>query len=264
MSEAIETTTPAGEDEAAAEAKDRALSPEVTTWPHLVRIEMLWTLAAMVIVTVWSIAVNAPLEAPANPTVTPDPSKAPWYFLGLQELLVYFDPWIAGVAVPLLIIFGLCVIPYVDPNPKGNGYYCLSDRPFAISVFLFGFVGLWTIPLLIGTFCRGPGWNWYWPWESWEIPKTPSMTNLNLTDLLGVPDGWAAIVVGGAIVALWYGLGGIYYWWARKTPFVRSLGGWRYALVASLLLTMLAIPVKMVLRLALNVKYVWATPWFNI
>ena len=137
------------------------LSERVTTWPYLVRIELLWTIVAMIILTVWSIVVDAPLEMPANPNRTPDPSKAPWYFLGLQEMLVYFDPWIAGVMVPLLIIAGLIAIPYLDTNPRGNGYYTWRERRFAISVFLFGFVGLWVLPIIVGVFCRGPGWNWY-------------------------------------------------------------------------------------------------------
>ena len=94
----------------------------------------------MAFMTVWSIVVDAPLEEPANPTKTPNPSKAPWYFLGLQEILVYFDPWFAGVVLPGLIIVGLMVIPYIDVNPKGNGYYCFKERKFAISTFLFGFL----------------------------------------------------------------------------------------------------------------------------
>ena len=237
---------------------------ELTTWPYLVRIEFLWTLAAMVLVTVWSIVIDAPLESPANPTVTPDPSKAPWYFLGLQELLVYFDPWIAGVMVPLLIIFGLAAIPYVDPNPEGNGYFTFSERPFAISVFLFGFVGLWTIPVLIGTFCRGPGWNWYWPWESWLVPKHAELTNQNLTDLLGIPDGWMAMLAGGVCVVGWYAIGWLYYRRKRNGAIIRALGPWRYGLVAFLFLSMMGIPVKMFLRLALNVQYVWVNPWFNV
>lgn len=238
---------------------DETLPDAVTTWPHLVRIEMLATLAAMVLLTVWSIAIDAPLEEAADPNRTPDPSKAPWYFLGLQELLVYFDPWIAGVAVPLLIVAGLMAIPYLDRNPHGAGYYTLRERPFAISGFLFGFIGLWIVPILIGVFCRGPGWNWYWPWEPWDVAKTPHLTNINLTDLLGIPAS-----MGGLLVLGWYALGGLYWLWRRKTQALQELGGARYAVTAFLVLTMAAIPVKMALRLLLNVKYVWVTAWFNV
>src|SRR5256886_17688453 len=78
---------------------------------------------------------NAPLEEPANPNLTMNPSKAPWYFLGLQEMLVYFDPWIAGVVMPSIIMIGLMVFPYVDSNPLGNGYYTLRQRRFAVNMF---------------------------------------------------------------------------------------------------------------------------------
>ena len=64
-----------------------------------------------------------------------NPSKAPWYFLGLQEMLVYFDPWIAGVVMPSIIMIGLMVFPYVDSNPLGNGYYTYRQRRFAVNMF---------------------------------------------------------------------------------------------------------------------------------
>jgi quinol-cytochrome oxidoreductase complex cytochrome b subunit len=87
---------------------------KVQVWPYLVKVEFLAALFVMVVLTFWSFLLNAPLEEPANPALTPNPSKAPWYFLGLQEILVYFDPWIAGVVVPTLIIMGLCAIPYIQ------------------------------------------------------------------------------------------------------------------------------------------------------
>src|SRR4051812_12811312 len=99
------------------------LPDKVHTWPYLVRAEFIAGCVLLLVLTVWSITVDAPMEEPANPTKTPNPSKAPWYFLGLQEMLVYFDPWIAGVLLPSLIIVGLMIIPYVDINPRGNGYY---------------------------------------------------------------------------------------------------------------------------------------------
>ena len=246
------------------EPTDETLPDRVTTWPYLVRIELLATLAAMVVLTVWSIVIDAPLESPANPNRTPDPSKAPWYFLGLQELLVYFDPWIAGVALPLLIIAGLMVIPYVDANPEGNGYYTFRQRRFAIATFLFGFVGLWVVPILIGVFCRGPGWNWYWPWESWATEKVVDLTTLNLSDVFGVATGPWAFAIGAVAVLAWYGMGAGYYLWRPKSPALAAMGPHRFAVVAFLFLSMMAIPAKMVLRLAFNIKYVWVTPWFNI
>jgi len=96
---------------------------EVHVWPFLLRIEFLAAIIVTIILMIWSVTLNAPLEEPSNPNLTMNPAKAPWYFLGLQEMLVYFDPWIAGVVMPTLIIIGLMVIPYIDTNPLGNGYY---------------------------------------------------------------------------------------------------------------------------------------------
>src|SRR5262245_38880224 len=114
-------------------------SDRVWVWPDLVYTELISLILCSVLLIVWSIFLKAPLEQPANPANTPNPSKAPWYFLGLQEMLVYFDPWLAGVVLPGLIIAGLIAIPYVDKNPKGNGYYTFSERKAEITIFLFGF-----------------------------------------------------------------------------------------------------------------------------
>ena len=124
---------------------------KIHTWPHLVRNEFLISIGIILLLIVWSLLVDAPLEEPANPTRTPNPSKAPWYFLGLQEMLVYFDPWLAGVVLPGLIIVGLICIPYVDRNPKGNGYYTFNERKAEITIFLFGFAVLWA-SLIVLTF----------------------------------------------------------------------------------------------------------------
>src|SRR3989337_2805502 len=137
-------------------------------WPYLTRVEFLASLIVMLLLTVWSITIDAPLEEMANPSKTPNPSKAPWYFLGLQEMLVYFDPWIAGVVMPTLIIVGLMAIPYIDANPLGNGYYTYKQRQFSIWAFLIGFLALWCVMIVIGTFIRGPGWMWFWPTQTWD------------------------------------------------------------------------------------------------
>ncbi|MBI4475944.1 MAG: hypothetical protein HY654_02155, partial [Acidobacteria bacterium] len=114
----------------------------VWVWPDLVYTELISLILCSVVLIVWSIVLKAPLEQPANRSLTPNPSKAPWYFLGLQEMLVYFDPWLAGVVLPGLIIVGLMAIPYIDTNPKGNGYYTFSERKAEITIFLFGFAVL--------------------------------------------------------------------------------------------------------------------------
>ena len=122
------------------------LEPEKTlTWPDLVYTELICMVVLTIVLVVWGIALQAPLEQPASSTVAPNPSKAPWYFLGLQEMLVYFDPWIAGVLLPSLIIVGLIAIPYIDTNKNGNGYYSYNDRKFAYITFQYGFVVLWVV-----------------------------------------------------------------------------------------------------------------------
>ncbi|MEQ1918732.1 MAG: cytochrome b N-terminal domain-containing protein [Elusimicrobiota bacterium] len=143
---------------------------KVDVWPHLIKREYIAAAATVIFIMIWSILQNAPLEAIANPNVTTNPSKAPWYFVGLQELLVYFDPWIAGVVMPGLIIVGLIAIPYIDTNPKGIGYYAWKERPFANTLFMLGVV-MWFALIYIGYALRGPNYAWYWPWEDWLLPK---------------------------------------------------------------------------------------------
>jgi len=167
---------------------------QVHVWPYLTRVELLAAIAALIVLTVWSILVDAPLEAPADPAHTPAIVKAPWYFVGLQELLVYFDPWIAGVMLPLLIIAGLTLLPYLDANPKGSGYYTFSQRWFAVSTFVGAFVFLWIAPILVGSFLRGPGWAFFWPWEAWDPHMVSPHPNRDLNEWIGVLPvylGWA-------------------------------------------------------------------------
>src|SRR6516164_8459544 len=144
---------------------------EVHVWPFLLRIEFLAAIIVTIILMVWSITLSAPLEEPANPNLTMNPAKAPWYFLGLQEMLVYFDPWMAGVVLPTMIIVGLIAMPYIDFNQKGNGYFTFRERKFALSTWMYGFVVLWVVLIVLGTFLRGPNWNFFGPFESWDVHK---------------------------------------------------------------------------------------------
>ena len=155
-------------------------------WPDLLYIEFIALIIVSVALILWAIYLRAPLEEPANPSATPNPSKAPWYFLGLQEMLVYYDPWYAGVVLPLIIIAGLCAIPYIDNNPKGNGYYTFSERKFAITSFLFGYLALWVFMIITGTFLRGPGWNFFGPFEYWDPHKVVALNNVNVSDYVWV------------------------------------------------------------------------------
>ena len=240
---------------------------KVHVWPYLLRAELLAVLAVTALLTVWSVAIDAPLEAMADPNKTPNPSKAPWYFLGLQEMLVYFDPWYAGVVLPLLIILGLMAIPYVDPNPEGNGYYTWRHRPFAIGTFLFGFLVLWCALIFVGVFLRGPGWNFFAPWQRWDPHKIVALTNIDLSYwLAGVSSAsGAGFAIGAAAVAAFYAPALAFWAWGRRSGLavLERMGAVRYAIVALLFMTMLTLPAKMALRWAFNIKYVWVTPWFN-
>jgi len=246
---------------------------KIHTWPHLVRAEFLMSIGITLLLLVWSLLVDAPLEEPANPTRTPNPSKAPWYFLGLQEMLVFFDPWHAGVVLPSFIILGLMVIPYIDINPKGNGYYCWNDRKWELITFFVGFHILWISLIIIGTFVRGPGWNWFWFWEKWDSHKVEALTNVDLPYLLGVRDKTLATVVG-ALLTLAYFVAGAagFYWLCRKVKgadfpeFMRRWGWPRFWLTYFLWINMWAVVVKMVLRHLFNIKYVmvFETPYFSI
>jgi hypothetical protein len=238
---------------------------KIHVWPYLTRNEFLCSIAVMVVLTVWSIVLDAPLEDPANPTRTPNPSKAPWYFLGLQEMLVYFDPWIAGVVLPTLIIVGLMAIPYIDKNPKGNGYYTWTERKLAVGLFLFGFLILWLTLIFLGTFMRGPGWNFFAPWELWDVHKVVAMVNVDLHEALGIRSKLGAGIFGAILVGGYYSLGFIYYFMKKdKSALIKQLGAVRYGVFAFLFLTMMGLPIKMFLRIAFNIKYIWVTPWFNV
>jgi hypothetical protein len=251
-----------------AKGKDKdALIPEkVFSWPGLLRIEAIVSIVAIIVLCVWSILIDAPLEEAANPSVTPNPAKAPWYFLGLQELLVYFDPWIAGVLIPGLCIVGLMAIPYLDVNPKGNGYYTFKRRAFAISTFMFGFLGLWIIPIIIGVFFRGPGWNLFWPWEEWDIHKVVSQNNVNLGYMLGIRDYTQEAFFGLTFLAVWYIVPPLCFLKRnlKKFPTLEKMGIIRYVVTAFLFQSMMLVPLKIVARLIFHIKYFLVLPWFNV
>jgi hypothetical protein len=132
---------------------------KVHTWPHLIVVEFGASLAITAFLTVFSIFVNAPLLRLADVNATPNPSKAPWYFLGLQELLTMFHPMVAGVTIPGIGLFALMLAPYIDKNPSNRP----EDRKFAISVFTY-FMMFWAVLVIIGSFFRGPGFNFVFPW----------------------------------------------------------------------------------------------------
>ena len=253
---------------------EKTESDRVWVWPDLVYIELIALTVCSVILIVWSIFLKAPLEQPANPAATPNPSKAPWYFLGLQEMLVYFDPWLAGVVLPGLIIVGLICIPYIDRNPKGNGYYTFNERKAEIALFLFGFVVLWVSLIVLGTFLRGPNWNFFGPFEFWDIHKLAALTNVNLSEYVwvralgrGLPTAWYVRELFGIVLVA------IYVFalppllaksWLKR--YYEKMGAARYYVGVLLFLMMMSLPIKMLARWLFNLKYIVAIPefFFNI
>lgn len=133
---------------------------KVNTWPHLLVIEFVALLLCSIFLIGFSLLIDAPLQDKANFNLTPNPSKAPWYFLGLQELLTAFHPMVAGVTIPGIGIFALMAAPYIDRNPATKP----SERKFAIAIFTF-FMMYWVLLVMLGVFFRGPGFNFILPWR---------------------------------------------------------------------------------------------------
>ncbi len=239
----------------------------VHVWPYLLRIEFLAALIVTAALIVWAVYFDAPLEEPSNPTLTMNPAKAPWYFLGLQEMLVYFDPWIAGVMLPNVIVVGLMAIPYMDTSPLGNGYYTWKQRKFALSGFMFGYLVLWLALAFVGTFIRGPGWMWFWPGETWDAHRVVHEVNVHLHEIVGLTDPVQIGIFGGVVTLGFMAVaGGVTDTLLRKykPELFRKMNLVQYLHLVGFLVCMSALPVKMFLKLALGIKYVWVTPWFNV
>lgn len=237
---------------------------KVLVWPDLVYTEFICMLIGTAVLVIWAYYLPAPLEEPANPNKTPNPSKAPWYFLGLQEMLVYFDPWLAGVILPGLIINGLMAIPYVDTNPKGNGYYTFNERPFAVTTFFFGFVVLWVSMIILMTFLRGPNQAFFGPFEPWNLHKVEPTVNVQFSQIF-----WEQ----------WLGTSRPVFWLTREMPgillvvgylaitpmllaktvckkMVAQMGTPRYLTMMLMFLIMVSMPIKMLLRWLLDLQYI--------
>ncbi len=255
-------------------------SEKVLVWPDLVYTEMICMVALTAILTLWAIGLQAPLEEPASSVKTPNPSKAPWYFLGLQEMLVYFDPWMAGVVLPSLVVFGLMAIPFLDFNKQGNGYYTIKQRQFAYLTFQFGFLVMWVTLIVLGTFLRGPNWGFFGPYEIWDVHKVEALNNIDLSQYVWIrglgrglpkaPDGaafgtklfWIVIRESpGILLVLGYFivLPPVMAMTVFRKYFVQ-MGFIRFMVMSNLLLMMALLPIKMMLRWTINMKYLISIP----
>ena len=225
--------------------------PRLPVYPDFVFKEFLAALACLLVLAWLGLVIQAPLDVPADPDFTPNPAKAPWYFLGFQEMLVYFDPWLAGVVIPALIVTGLILVPLLDNDPGNEGYYSFRRRIRATLPFTAGLLFLAVLTAMAAWF-RGSNWDWYWPWQDWSMARPARPNFRSLPNWLG----WSSI--------------GIYYFMGLLLPFAfwRSrFEKWsriRYAVYFFLVLSMAAVIIKVLLRLLLNVRYIVQTPWFNI
>lgn len=246
---------------------------KVWSWPNLVYTELFVIIAGTVFLIAWAIIFKAPLEEPANPTWAPNPAKAPWYFLGLQEMLVYFDPWMAGVVIPGVIVVGLIAIPYIDTNPKGNGYYTLTERKMAIPLFLFGWLSLWFFLIIIGVFMRGPNWTFYGPFEFWDFHKVVAEYNVNLSEFFWIK--WLnTSLPKNILLREWFGIFLVALYqtvptliWAKTKHglgLIEKVGKIRFYILVFLVLGMGSLPIKMFLRWLFGLKYVIAMPEFEL
>ncbi|UCD80239.1 MAG: hypothetical protein JSW26_02060 [Desulfobacterales bacterium] len=233
------------------EANQEDHSLKLPVYPGFVFKEFLAALACLLVLAWLGLMIEAPLDVAADPDFTPNPAKAPWYFLGFQEMLLYFDPWLAGVVIPLLITAGLILIPLLDTDPRGEGYYSFRGRICATLPFTAGLLFLAVLTIMAAWF-RGSNWDWYWPWQDWSMarPARPNFHNL---------PNW----LGGSLLGIYYLTGMLlpYAFWRRR---FEKWGRVRYAVYFFLVLTIVAVVIKVLLRLLLNVRYILQTPWFNI
>jgi len=165
-------------------------------------------------------------------------------------------------------------IPYLDLNPKGNGYFTFKERKVEITIFMFGFLIQWVLLVILGTFLRGPNWNFFGPYEYWDLHKLLALNNVNLSEYvwvkwtgLGLPKNMLVREIPGILATVFYILvlpGLLARTWLKK--YFEKLGPWRYGVFVMLLLLQIALPIKMVLRWLFNLKYIVALPeiFFNI
>jgi hypothetical protein len=195
-------------------------------------------------------------------------------------MLVYYDPWMAGVVLPSLVIFGLMAIPFIDFNKKGNGYYTITERPFSYIIFQIGFLDLWVTLIILGTFLRGPNWNFFGPYEYWDSHKVLALNNVDLSEFFwikwlntGLPraasDADGLTKFGYILYREWAGILGLILYFGALPPilattvfrkFFAKMGFIRFMVMANLLLFMVALPLKMMLRWSFNLKYIVAIP----
>lgn len=239
---------------------------QVTSWPYLLRIELLATLLIILLVSWWAILGRLPIDAPMDPEVTPPIAKAPWFFVGVQELLHYFDAWLAGVMLPLIIVVGLCALPYLtstsshEENTQQLSKWS-SRRPTVIAGALLLFV--WLFLIVVGLFFRGENWLWRPVWHWGQLVELQPVRMRSLAQLLHLSGRVGEIVEGLLVVGPFIALAAF---WPRlkKLPWAKARGFARYYLSGALLIILSGVVFKIIALYLFGVRYFWVTPWFRI
>jgi hypothetical protein len=256
---------------------------KVLVWPDLVYIELICMVVATAGLIVWAIVLKAPLEGPADAASTPNPSKAPWYFAGLQEMLVYHEAWYAGVVAPTLVLFGLMAIPYLDVNREGNGYYTIDQRKFAFIVFQVG-MWMWIGLIVLAVFFRGPSWIFFGPFEQWDPHRVLSQENIDLSGVVwsglfgrdppvAPADAGGFTRLGYIMLREWLGLLLLAVYFLVLPPllartwfkgFYAKMGRTRYSVMIVLLLLMIMFPIKMLLFWIFHLRTIVFVPEYLV
>jgi hypothetical protein len=245
--------------------RDRSEPPGqklVDTWPHLLKRELIASLIVLLLLTWWAMALQVPLGTRADPRFTPTVAKAPWFFVGIQEMLQYFDAWLAGIVLPVLVVVGLCVLPYIDAGQEQSGRYTLRRRPLALLV-TSALLVLWLLPMIVGQLFRSEQWTLQPAWRAPPVDLVPALAPVSLARKLGLGSVGGQLLGGllclgpfAALFACWF--------WLRRKAWAADLGWGRFTLAGVFLLCLMGVAVKVALQLCLDVRYLWVTPWFRI
>ena len=248
--------------------KEKQDSERILVWPDLVFIEFIAALFMLALLILWSLSLQAPLEGVADPANSPNPAKAPWYFLALQEMLVYFDPWFAGVIIPTLLLVILILFPYVDPDRKHTGFYSYRPRKFFMSSFICFFICVWVYLQFVGNVMRGPNWNFFGPFEPWDSHKVVAITNINLSEYLymvflkrPLPENIFLREIGGFIFLGTYFVVALQILKRTWLKFLyEQVPRASFYVFSTVYILLWLLPVKMYLRWIFNLKYIISIP----
>ncbi len=236
-------------------------NPMATTWPALIKKELLAALITLLLISWWAMALVLEVGSPVDPELTPALAKAPWFFIGVQEMLQYFDTWLAGAVLPLLMIFGLAALPYLDTS-ESDGDAARRGRPVVLGLTV-ALVLCWLLPMVIGLFFRGEHWIFHPVWLPPPIEVPLPRPLFSLADLLGL-GSLGGHLLGGALCLGPFALLPLFWRRLRQRPWAEQMGGARFHITGALIILLAMVAIKVTLVAALDVRYLWITPWVRI